>query len=385
MMELKQFPGTKGNILWELKELATQYQAIDLSVGLIDFKCPEKLTEFAASYIKKGYNNFVPTEGILSLRKQISALVKKTHDYTYNPETEINITPGSNQAIASIVHSFIKEDDEVIIFEPSYATYSPMVKLAGGKPVYISLKYPDFHIDWEEVRKMITGKTRMVILNTPHNPTGRVFTLDDLLQLQKLTIGTNIIVLSDEIFEHLVFDNKQHQSICKFEKLVNRSFIVSSFGPVFNINGWTISWCMATELLMAEFRKTYMSQVFYANAPFQYALSDYLDTEFSFSDITEMYQGKRNYFNRLMLDSPFKIIPTQGTYFQLIDYSEISSINDLDFAYNLLIHGKVSTVPLSTFYKQKSNSKQLRICFAKTNETLELAAERLTGIAGIFS
>lgn len=385
MMELKQFPGTKGNILWELKELAETNQAVDLTVGLSDFKCPERLTEFAASYIKKGYNNFVPTEGILSLRKQISDLVKRNYGFYYNPETEINITPGPNQAIASVVSSFVKEDDEVIIFEPSYATYSPMVRLAGGKPVYVALKYPDFHIDWEEVRKMITGKTRMIILNTPHNPTGRVFTQDDLLHLQKLTIGTNIILLSDEIFEQLVFDNKQHQSISKFEKLVNRSLIVSSFGPVFNTNGWCISWCMAPELLMAEFRKTYMSQVFYASAPFQYALSDYLETNINFSEITEMYQGKRNYFNRLMIDSPFKIIPTQGTYFQLIDYSGISDLNDLDFAYNLLAYAKVATIPLSTFYKQKNNSKQLRLCFAKSNETLEMAAERLTKIAGIFS
>jgi|WetSurMetagenome_2_1015567.scaffolds.fasta_scaffold146068_2 methionine transaminase len=384
MVDLKQFPGTKGNILWEMKELATVNQALDLTVGLSDFKCPEPLSELASSYIKKGYNNFSPTEGLLPLRKQISAMVKGSDGYHYNPETEINITGGTIQTISSIIGTFIREDDEVIIIEPSYITYSPAVKLAGGRPVYVALKYPDFHIDWEEVRKLVSGKTRMIILNTPHNPTGRVFTSDDLLQLQRLIIGTNIIVLSDEMFEQLVFDNKKHQSVSKFEKLVHRSFIVSSFGPVFNINGWCLSWCMAPELLMSEFRKTYMNQAFYANTPLQYALSDYLETGIDFSEINDLYQGKRNYFIRLMVDSPFKIIPTQGTYFQLIDFSDISGMNDLDFAYNLLVHAKVATIPLSAFYKQKSNSKQLRICFAKNNETLEMAAERISKVAEIF-
>jgi methionine transaminase len=384
MVELKQFPGTKGNLLWEMRELAQINQAIDLTVGITDFKCPDHLSDLASAYIKKGYNNFSPTEGILPLRKQISALVKESHGYYYNPETEINITGGMIQTIYSVISTFIREDDEVIIIEPSYITYAPAVKQAGGRPVYVALKYPDFHIDWEEVRKLITGKTRMIIMNTPHNPTGRVFTQDDLLQLQRLIIGTNIIVLSDEFFEQLIFDNKKHQSVSKFEKLVNRSFIVSSFGPVFNINGWGISWCLAPELLMSEFRKTFMNQMFYTNTPLQHALSEYLETEIDFSEITELYQGKRNYFIRLMVDTPFKIIPSQGTYFQLIDFSDISGMNDMDFAYNLLVHAKVATVPLSAFYKQKSNSKQLRICFAKNNETLEMAAERLSKVTDLF-
>ena len=382
-MELKPFPGTKGNILWEMKELADSNQALDLTLGSSDFSCPGRLSELASYYIQKGFNNFAPLEGLLNLRKQISALTKKNYGYYYNPETEINITPGSIQAISSVVSSFIKEDDEVILIEPAYITYSPVVQQVGGRTVYVTLKYPDFHIDWEEIRKLITGKTRMIILTTPHNPTGRVFTDEDMLQLQKLTNGTNIIVLSDELFEHLVFDNKKHQSISKYEKLISRSFIVSSFGPVFNINGWCLAWCIAPEKLMSVFRETYKGQAFNANTPLQHALSDYLDSEIDFTEITEMYQGKRNYFNRLMVGSPYKIVPTQGTYFQLIDFSKISELTDFDYAYNLLLYGKVATIPLSAFniHNQKNNSKQLRICFAKSNETLEKAAEGLINFA----
>jgi len=379
-MELSKFTGSKSNIVWEMKQLAAQYNAIDLTVGFTDFSCPNQLVESAHKFIRNGFNNFAPTEGLPGLRAQISELAKNSHGKLYNPETEITITSGMVQSVSAVISTCIKENDEVIIFEPSYPTYNPTVKMFGGTPVNVALKLPDFHIDWEEVRKMVTGKTRMIILNSPHNPTGKVLSEEDLLQLQKLTNGTNIIVLSDELFEFLSYDNKRHLSVARFEKLAARSFIISSFGPVFNINGWNLSWCMAPENLMHEFRRTHRFQVFNVNAPLQYALSEYLDTDIRFSEITEFYQGKRNYFNRIMADSPFKLIPTQGTYFQLIDFSGISNDSDIEFAWKLTVDGQVGTVPVSAFFNLKKNTSLLRVCFAKKNEVLEQAAEKLTNL-----
>ncbi len=377
-MDIPMSSNKQNSIFWEMKKLAAENQAIDLTVGQTEFKCPSYLTELAASYIQNGFNNFSCLEGIKPFREQISLYYKKSYNHTYNPESEITITSGIVQAISTVICTFIKEDDEVIIFEPAFPTYGPAVKLSGGKPKFISLKQPDFHIDWEEVVMTITSKTKMIVIDSPHNPTGKVITTADLEQLQKLTNGTNIIILSDETFENMCYDNLQHQSISKYPNLISRSLIVSSFGPAFNINGWNLAWCAGPENLMSEFKKTYEISAFNANAPLQYALSDYLKSGVDYNEITELYQGKRNYFNRLMKNSPFKIIPTEGSYFQLLDYSAISDEPDFDFALKLITKAKVATVPISTFYHQKKNDFLLRICFAKKNETLEKAAQYLS-------
>jgi methionine aminotransferase len=275
------------------------------------------------------------------------------------------------------INSVLKEDDEVILFEPAYDSYAPAIASSGGRPVYVALKLPDFHIDWEEIRKMITSKTRMIILNSPHNPTGSVLAEADLIQLQRLIVGTNIIVLSDEVFESIIFDNSTHQSVAKFEKLAERSFIVSSFGPLYNINGWGLAYVMAPEKFMNEFRRIQQFQISNVNTPLQYALSEYLRTDDAKKDITELYQGKRNYFNRLLGGSLFKIIPSQGSYFEILDYSAIIDEPDTDFTYRLATDYGVGVVPFSAFLHEKNKLKMVRICFAKNNETLELAAERL--------
>jgi len=236
-MALSKSINIKGSIFSTVNKLVTETGAIDLSLGKTDFPCPEKLADMAAMYIRSGYNNFAPHEGIIELREVISERVQGMYNHLYNPETEITITAGPIQAIMTAISTSVKDEDEVILFEPAYESYAPAISLNGGRPVYVALKQPNFHIDWEEVRKMITSKTRMIILNSPHNPTGAVLTESDLIQLQHLTNGTNITILSDEVFESIVFDNNTHQSVSKFEKLANRSFVVSSFGPVFNING----------------------------------------------------------------------------------------------------------------------------------------------------
>lgn len=376
-MALSKSINIKGSIFSTVNKLVTETGAIDLSLGKTDFPCPEKLADMAATYIRSGYNNFAPHEGIIELREVISTRVQEMYKHTYNPETEITITAGPIQAIMTAISTTIREDDEVILFEPAYESYAPAISINGGRPVYVSLKQPNFHIDWEEVRKMITSKTRMIIINSPHNPTGSVLSESDLIQLQHLTNGTNIVILSDEVFETIVFDNNTHQSISKFPKLADRSFIVSSFGPVFNINGWGLAYILAPEKLMNEFRRIQQFQIYNVNTPLQYALSEYLRTEDSKKDISEMYQGKRNYFNRLIGDSLFKIVPSQGSYFEILDYSAISDESDVDFTYRLATEYGIGVIPVSAFLHEKNKLKMLRICFAKNNETLEKAAERL--------
>ena len=376
-MALSKLPNTKGSIFSTVNKLVTETGAIDLSLGKTDFPCPEKLAELAANYIRLGYNNYAPHEGIPELREVISERVAQMYNHTYNPETEITITAGNVQAIMTAISSVVKEDDEVVLFEPAYESYAPAISINGGRPVYVALKQPDFHIDWEEVRKMVTSKTRMIIINSPHNPTGSVLTDADLVQLQRLTNGTNIVVLSDEVFESIVFDNNTHQSVARYEKLAARSFVVSSFGPVFNINGWGLAYILAPEKLMAEFRRIQQFQIYNVNTPLQYALSEYLQTEDSRKDISEMYQGKRNYFNRLLIGSNFKIVPSQGSYFEILDYSNISDEPDNDFTFRLASEYGVGVIPVSAFLHEKNKLRMVRVCFAKNNETLEKAAEKL--------
>lgn len=376
-MALSKLPNTKGSIFSTVNKLVTETGAIDLALGKTDFPCPEKLADMAAIYIRSGYNNFAPHEGISELREVISARVKRMYNHTYNPEAEITITAGPIQAIMTAISTTVKDEDEVILFEPAYESYAPAISLNGGRPVYVALKQPNFHIDWEEVRKMITSKTRMIIINSPHNPTGAILSDSDLIQLQHLTNGTNIVILSDEVFETIVFDNNTHQSVCRYEKLAARSFVVSSFGPVFNVNGWGLAYILAPEKLMNEFRRIQQFQIYNVNTPLQYALSEFLQTDDSWKDISEMYQGKRNYFNRLLGESLFKIVPSQGSYFEILDYSNISDEPDTDFTIRLASEYGVGVIPVSAFLHEKNKLKMVRICFAKNNETLEKAAERL--------
>ena len=376
-MALSKLSNAKGSIFSTVNKLVTETGAIDLSLGKTDFPCPEKLADLAATYIRSGYNNFAPHEGIIELREVISTRVSWMYNHSYDPETEITITAGNVQAIMTAISSTVKDEDEVILFEPAYESYAPAISINGGRPVYVALKQPNFHIDWEEVRKMITSKTRMIIINSPHNPTGAVLTDSDLIQLQHLTNGTNIVILSDEVFESIVFDNNTHQSVSKYEKLASRSFVVSSFGPVFNINGWGLAYILGPDKLMNEFRRIQQFQIYNVNTPLQYALSEYLQTEDSKKDISEMYQGKRNYFNRLMGDSLFKIVPSQGSYFEILDYSKISDEPDSDFTFRLASEFGVGVIPVSAFLHETNKLRMVRVCFAKSNETLEKAAERL--------
>jgi len=371
--------------LLPINKLSEKDSIIDLAIEKSEFPCPVELTKLASKYLSSGYNNFAPLEGIPELRNQISLRVKKLYGYTYNPETEINITAGHIQTVSTVICSVVKEDDEVIVFEPAFEFYVPAITLVGGRPKFMSLKLPDFHIDWEELRKIITSKTRMIIINSPHNPTGAVLSEEDIVQLQKITNGTNIIILSDEYFESFVYDNRKHQSMSRNEKLAKRSFIVSSFGPAYNINGWEIAFCLAPDNLMRDFRNVHQFQIFSVNTPLQYALAEFVKEDKTYIEVAEKYQGKRNYFRRLMDGCNFKIEPAQGSYFQLIDYSALSEEKDTDFAARLLGEYGLATVPLSSFFHEKTKLRMLRICYAKNNETLEKAASILKSVKPLIS
>jgi methionine aminotransferase len=357
-----------------MNELIKEVGAIDMANSRTDFPCSPELIRLGAEYLKSEYNNCAPVEGVLKLREAIAARVKRDYGYPYNPKTEITVTAGSMQAVHTAISTVVKDEDEVIVFEPACESFIPSIILNGGKPVYVQLKLPGFKVDWEDLRRMITSKTRMIIISSPHNPTGSVLSENDMLQLQRLTNGTKIIVLSVEIYESIVFDNITHQSIAYFEKLAERSFIVSSFSPLYNVNGWGLAYCLGPEKLMTEFRKIQNFQVYNANTPFQYALADYLPVSYPSEDVSELYQGKRNYFNRLMGKSLFNVIPAQGGYFQLLDYSKLSDEPDVAFAERLAREYGVATLPVSVFCHEKTKQRYLRICFAKTNETLEKAA-----------
>lgn len=365
-----------------MRNLALKMDAIDMSLGITEFNCPARLAELAGSRIQRHYNNYAPVEGILSLRERVSEQYFRQYGKLYSPENEVTICAGTVQAISSAITTVVNEGDEVIIFEPSYTTYSPAVRLNGGTPVHVPMKEPGFGTGWEDLRKMISSKTRLILLNTPHNPTGSVLSKDDMLQLQRLTQGTGIYIISDENFEYLVFDQDKHQSAGQFENLASRSFIISSPGPVFHVNGWGVAWCLAPAAMMEEFRKVHEYQVSYVPSPFQHALAEFMESDNSKDEITEFYQGKRNYFNRLLKGSPYLLQPTQGTYFQLVDFRELSDEPDVSFAMRLLQDAKVAATPLSLFMHKRKNTSYLRFCFAKKNETLEEVARRMISFAG---
>jgi len=373
-------PKVGTTIFSVMSKLAKDHNAFNLSQGFPDFKISPELSELVFENMKKGKNQYAPMPGIPELRNGLSKKIEKLYSIKYNSDTEITITAGATQAIFTAITAVIEEEDEVIIFTPAYDCYAPAIELNGGKPVFIQLTAPNFIIDWDQVQKMITRKTRMIIINTPHNPSGTILTTQDMLSLEKIVRASNIIVLSDEVYEHIIYDGKEHQSVARYPTLAEHSFAVYSFGKTFHNTGWKMGYCIAPENLMAEFRKVHQFNVFSANTPTQYALAEYLKNENNYLSLPNFYQKKRDIFCDLLKESRFKIIPAGGTYFQLLDYSEITDIKDTEFAIQLTEHNKIASIPVSVFYNSAPDSKVLRFCFAKDNETLEKASEILCKI-----
>jgi methionine aminotransferase len=328
----------------------------------------------------KGFNQYAPMPGTPELRKQISEKVKRDYGREYDYEKEITVTAGATQALYTAFSAIVNSGDEVIVFEPAYDSYIPAIKANGGIPISIQLNAVDFSIPWQEVEKSITKKTRCIVINSPHNPTGSILKESDIVQLQNIVKDTNIFIISDEVYEHIIFDEQKHLSFAKYDELAKRSFIISSFGKTFHTTGWKMGYCCAPEYLTDEFRKFHQFIVFAVNTPIQLAVAEFLKDQNNIYSLPDFYQQKRDLFTSLIRDSKFILRNCDGTYFQLLDYSNISDINDLEFSKYLTKEVGVAVIPLSPFYKNGSSHKLIRVCFAKNNEVLKQAAEKLLRI-----
>ncbi|WP_452220651.1 methionine aminotransferase [Lacinutrix salivirga] len=380
MQHNSKLPNVGTTIFSVMSALANKHNAINLSQGFPNFKSDPKLIDLVSKAMNSGYNQYAPMPGNLELREAIAKKFSLLYNSTYHPDTEITVTAGATQAIYTIISAFVKPNDEVIIFKPAYDCYEPAIEINGGKTITIPLKAPHYTIDWEEVKQRFSSKTKLIIINTPHNPSGSILTKKDLQQLENLTNNSNCVVLSDEVYEHIIFDGEKHQSACLFPELKQRTFITASFGKTFHNTGWKVGYCCAPEVLMKEFRKVHQFNVFSVNHPVQKALAEYLKTPNNYLELSAFYEEKRNLFLKLIKNSRFTFKPAKGTYFQVLDYSEITKEYDVDFAKRLTVEHHIAAIPLSVFNDNNRDDNVLRFCFAKTEDTLKQAAEILNRI-----
>lgn len=380
MIHLSKLPNIETTIFTIMSGLANKHKAINLSQGFPNFKSDQKLIDLVSKAMNSGYNQYALMPGNMELREAIAKKFDLLYGSSYHPESEITITAGATQAIYDVITAFVRADDEVIILKPAYDCYEPSIRINGGKPVSIQLEAPNYQVDWNEVAQKMSSKTKMIIINTPHNPSGTIFSEADMLKLQELTKNSNIIVLSDEVYEHIVFDGEKHQSACLFPDLKSRSFITASFGKTFHNTGWKTGYCCAPKELMEEFQKIHQFNVFSVNHPVQKGLADYMKDPNTYLGLSEFFQAKRDLFLNLIKDSRFQFKPSQGTYFQVLDYSKITQEYDVDYAKRLTIENGLASIPLSVFNENKLDNKVLRFCFAKTDDTLKQAADILNNI-----
>lgn len=373
-------PDVGTTIFTVMSALAREHNAINLSQGFPDFSCDPLLIELTHRYMCEGYNQYAHMAGLPLLRERIAEKCALLYGSQLNPDTDITITAGGTQALYTAISAFVQQGDEVIVFEPCYDSYIPAIRVNGGVAVPIALQAPDFCIPWDEVKQRINAKTRMIIINTPHNPSGTVLNATDIQQLSQLVENTNILILSDEVYEHIVFDGQQHESILRYEHLRHRSLLVYSFGKTLHATGWKIGYCIAPEKLMREFRAIHQFLVFSVNTPLQYAIADYLAVPAHYNTLPHFFQTKRDLFLQLIAPSRFTCKAAAGSYFQILDYSAISSLPDTEFAIQLTREIGVAAIPISVFYSDKRQQPFLRFCFAKQDDTLEKAAKRLCKI-----
>ncbi len=373
-------PAVGTTIFTVMSQLALQHNAINLGQGFPDFSMNERLINLVHEAMLKGQNQYTHMNGLPLLRERISNKVKQLYGTEINTDTQITVTPGGTYAIYTAFTTILQPGDEVIVFEPAYDSYIPNIVVNGAKPVLISMQYPTYSIDWEEVRKKITAKTRAIIINSPHNPTGTVLSKDDLLQLQAIVSDTNIIVISDEVYEHLVYDGLQHESVLKYPELMKRSFVCFSFGKTYNCTGWKLGYCIAPEALMHEFRKVHQFNAFSVNTPMQAGLAMMLEDADAYLSLSNIMQQKRDYFLSLMKRTPFEPLTCHGSYFQCYSYKSFSNENDAQLAIRLTKEAGVASIPASVFYRDNTDNKVLRFCFSKQEATLTEAAERLQKI-----
>ena len=361
-----------------MSKLASDHNAINLSQGFPDFQAPAALLERVAHYTSAGFNQYAPMSGVQELKEQIASKVTDLYSRQVLADSEVTVTPGATEALFCAISTIIHPGDEAIIFDPAYDTYEPAITLNGGVTHHINMRYPEFKIDWDMVRDKVNNRTRLIIINTPHNPTGSIWGESDIESLQKIVEGTQICVISDEVYEHIVFDAHTHQSIHSYPELAKRSYIISSFGKTYHTTGWRLGYCIAPQALTSEFQRVHQFVNFSTNTPMQYAVADFLrDCPEHHEELADFYQHKRDLFCGLLAPSRFKLLPSSGTFFQLMEYSTISSMPDTDLANHITIKHKVASIPVSIFYRDPPEQKILRFCFAKSDQTLEAAARIL--------
>ncbi len=380
-MNLKsRLPEVGTSIFTVMSRMALDYGAINLSQGFPDFPVSEELIDLIHQKMKDGYNQYAPMPGAPALRTAIAAVVQKTYQRPTDPETEITITAGGTEAIFAAIAALIGAGDEVILFDPAYDSYNPAIRLNGGVPIHLNLVPPDFSIDWSEVKKKVTPRTRMIMVNTPHNPAGSVLGESDLKELEALADDHNLIILSDEVYERIIFENRSHESVLKYPRLRERRIAVFSFGKTFHATGWKVGYTVAAENLTREIRKAHQFITFSVNTPVQLALAEYLIDPENYLSLGKFYQQKRDFFINEIKGSSLKPLPCFGSYFQLLSYDGISGKTDFEMAEWMTKEMKLAPIPVSAFYKDKSDHKLLRFCFAKGEETLQKAGKILKTI-----
>ena len=383
-MLINKLPGTGTTIFTIMSKLAQQHQAINLSQGFPDFDGPAALRERVSWHMAHGHNQYAPLAGVPELREQIARKVLEIYDCKIDPDREITVTPGATEAIYCAITAVVHPGDEVIVFDPCYDTYEPGVTLNGGVTRHIALKQPDFAIDWQQVRDTINNKTRLIIINTPHNPSGSLWQESDIEHLREAIAGKNIHLISDEVYEHISFDGQPHLSLLRYPDLAARTFVCSSFGKTYHATGWRVGYCIAPHVLMDEFLRIHQFINFSTNTPMQYGLADFMRHHPEHhQQLANFYQQKRDLFCNLMAGSDFRIKPSAGTFFQLADYSAMSDEADTEFAKRLTSEFKVAAIPVSVFYQDPPDQRLIRFCFAKDDTTLKQAAERLSGIRSV--
>jgi methionine aminotransferase len=374
---ISKLPAIGTNIFTVMSGLAAEVGAINLSQGFPDFNTSPELVELVHTAMKNGQNQYAPMPGVMALREQVARKTERLYGAVYNPDTEITITAGGTQAIFTAITAIINPNDEVIIFEPAYDCYAPAIKLMGGIVKSLELEPPDYRIAWDMVKRLINSKTRMIILNSPQNPTATILHKEDIDELCAIVKNQDILILSDEVYEHLVFDGEKHHSMAKYTELRKRSFIVSSFGKTLHATGWKLGYCVAPAFLMQEFRKVHQFLVFSVNTPLQYAIAEYLKNENHYLSLPGFFQQKRDYFRKGLEQTRFELLPCYGSYFQSVGFKNITDEKDVDFALRLTKEIGVASIPTSVFYTQGTDYQVLRFCFAKREETLDKALERL--------
>jgi methionine aminotransferase len=373
-------PQVGVTIFAEMSRLADEYDAVNLSQGFPDFDTHDALKQLVCKYMDAGYNQYAPMQGVLKLRQQIAARVKDRTGADYDPQSEITVTTGATEAMYASITACVRPGDEVILFEPAYDAYEPLVRLNGGIPVYCKLSFPSYRIDWDRLAGAVGPGTRMILINSPHNPTGMVLTAEDLERLAELTRDRQVLIASDEVYEYIVFDGARHLSLASHPELVRRSFIISSFAKTYHTTGWKVGYCLAPRTLTRELQKIHQFLTFSVNTPIQHAYAEFMQHRQYFDQLTEFYQKKRDFFLAQIKASAFRPLPCRGTYYVMLDYSAITGEPDVEFARRLLTEHGVAAIPPSVFYHRNDDHKVLRFCFAKSRETLETAAGRLCAV-----